>query len=153
MRVFRIVPVFVLGLVAAGAFAQIGSSISIRGTMSVQEGGIAFAEGFVESTERGIVGSFGIKFDRGDLRSLRMTRFAGFAAPGDTAFFEGPAQAVIMRNGRPMLARGMATVMVDDLHDMPDFPDQFFISFTTRGGERFIRHGRMTSGGIVIYHP
>ena len=153
MKLSRIAPLAVFVLLAAAAHAQIGSSISIRGTMSIQEGGNAAAQGFVESTEKGILGSFGISFDRGPLTSLRMARFTGFSAPGDTAFFEGPAQAVMIENGRKVLVRGHCIVMVDDLHERPSFPDQFFMHFTTRDNRIIVRHGRMTSGDIVVVHP
>jgi hypothetical protein len=150
MKVFKYAGCLIGLLLSCALFAQIGTSITLEGAMTVSEGGRAKAAGRATETAQGISGKFEIAFSQGDLVNLRLLNLSSYSVPGSTAFFGGTATATLRTNGRTRVVTGEIFVMVDDLdHDHLPFPDQFFMRFEG-GGQTIIRHGLMTDGDIRV---
>lgn len=141
---------FVIALLPVVALAQVGTSISVSGGMTVSEGGRGKAVGHVFDSGAGPQGSFSAAFSSGELLSITMSRLTMYSVPGSTAFFGGTAVAVVRVNGVTRKVVGEFMVMVDDLDPshLP-FPDQFFLRFDYSGGT-IIRHGTFVDGDVVI---
>ncbi len=137
-------------LLQCAVFAQVGSSITLEGAMTVSEGGRAKTDGRLAHTAQGIAGKFEISFSHGDLVNLRLLNLTSYSVPGSTAFFGGTAIVTLRVNGRTRVVTGEVFVMVDDLDiDHLPFPDQFFLQFVS-GGQTITRHGLMTDGDVTV---
>lgn len=148
MKLARMILVISVMGAALAAIAQDKPSITMLGSMTVQEGGTGTLSGRVTTQPRG---SFGATFSEGELVSFRATRIFEVIIPGSTSYFSGEGVAMMRRNGDVIPVKGQFFVMVDDLdlEGLPH-PDQFCMEFLSDDRQRTIRHGKVVRGDIAI---